>query len=381
MNIKMPVLDNKPLRICFIAKPASIHTQRWLKWFATRGHDVHLIAVGNMSHPIDNVKVDLEFPGYTLKNPRFWLRHLMLRKVLRNIKPDILHAHFVDDCGWLALLSGFHPYVVTIWGSDIRLLPARSRTGIGKYITSLTLINSDLITSVSQELANMAIQLGAAPEKIKIVLWGVDLRKFNGSIDTSDVKKKLSIENALVVLSPRNLEKVYNIETIIRSIPAVIGEIPNVKYVFLGDGSLNHNLKTLVRSLEVENNVVFAGRIAYEDIPKYYNLADVCVSVSTSDGTPSSMLEAMACNLPLIVSDIPPYHEWIIENKNGLYVSMFDHQALSSTTLALLKDRDLRMRMGNENVNLIKERADEWKCLLNMEKLYYSLLDLRSGMK
>lgn len=367
-------MDNKCLKLCFIAKPGSIHTQRWLKWFAARGHDVHLIAVGNMYPPIENVKVDLEFPGYTLKNPRFWLRPFITRKVLRNIKPDILHAHFVDDCGWLALLSGFHPYVVTIWGSDIRLLPARSRTGLGKYITRLTLKNADLVTSVSNELVNMALQLSAGAEKTKIVIWGVDLRKFNDSINIGDVKKKLSLEDSLVVLSPRNLEEVYNIETIIRSIPAVVREIPNVKYVFLGGGALEHELKTLTRSLGVEKHVVFTGRIVYEDMPKYYNLADICVSVSKSDGTPSSMLEAMACNLPLIVSDIPPYHEWIIQNKNGLYVPLFDHQALSSSTLALLKDTNLRMRMGNENVNLIKARADEEKCLLNMENLYYSLL-------
>lgn len=367
-------MGDKKMKLCFIAKPESIHTRRWLSWFAAKGHDVHLIGIGPMPQPIANVKVEILFPYYSLRNPLFWLRIFKVRSIINKIQPDIVHAHFVDDCGWLALLSGFHPYAVTIWGSDLRLLPDKSTTGFGKYLTKKTLRNADLVTAVNSELRDKSISMGSKPDRTHKIIWGIDLNRFNKNVNTAELKTKLSLENSFIILSPRNLTKLYNIETIIRSIPRIVKTVPNVKYIFLGEGNLEVELKNLSRSLGVEKNVIFTGNVSYDEIPKYYGLADICVSVSTSDGTPSSMLEAMACGLPLILSDLPPYHEWVENDKNCLYVPAFDVNALAGATLSLFNNSSLRLKMGNENLLKIKENADQEKCLLEMENLYKGML-------
>jgi len=123
------------MRICFLAGPGSIHTRRWVSWFAQKGHDVHIVFPESIFSPY-SIKVDgtslhpfRTMPMVSSKSHLFLqpLDHWRVRHIIRRIKPDILHAHYLIDYGFRAACSGFHPLVLTAWGSDVLIAPKKSK--------------------------------------------------------------------------------------------------------------------------------------------------------------------------------------------------------------------------------------------------------------
>ena len=362
------------MKICYIARSSWIHTRRWLEWFAKRGHEVHLIDLGPPSRSIKKIIVDGVISRGHLRSFRYLTKIVRVRKIIKRINPDILHTFFIDDSGYLAWLSGFHPYIVTVMGSDLRILPEKSRIGLGRALIRRTLKNADLVISVTEDLRERAIRFGVLPEKSHINLWGIDFGLFHPNIDVSELKKKLGIESSPVILSARQFAPIYNIDVLVKSIPLICEKLPNAKFVFCGSGYGESDLKRLVRELRIEKSVRFVGYRLYSEMPRFFNLADVVVSVTSSDGTPSSLLEAMACGAVPVVSDIPPYHEWIIDERNGLIVPVRDEKALSKAILKLLFDRSTMKEIARTNLRLVEEKVNQDQCMANMEKLYYGLI-------
>lgn len=364
----------KKLKICYIAYHELLHTKRWLDWFIKQGHEVHLIGLGNIPNTIKGLKSENIFKLHSMYSPLFWKQFFDIKNIIKLLKPDILHAHFINECAWLTAFSGFHPYVVTGWGSDIRILPQQSRFGIGKILTKNSLQKADLVTVVSEDLKELSIKLGANKNKIQTVIWGVDLNIFNPHVETNELKKNLNINSEKIIFSPRNMIDIYNIDIIIKSIPKVLKKLPNTVFVFAGSGKLKNNLRDLAKSLNIENNTRFVGNIDYFQMPAHNNLADICISVSSSDGTPSSMLEAMACAKPMIVSDIKPYHEWIKDGQNGVLVPLRNEEKLAETIINLLNNDQKRKQIGLNNLEKIKTFANQEQCLKKMEDLYFRLI-------
>lgn len=358
------------MKICFIAKPSSIHTRRWLEWFTRKGHVVHLIAVGEIPETMTGVHVVTQIKDWVLSNPLRWLNVMKVRKIVRVLNPDIIHAHQVHDCGWMAWMCGFHPYIITAWGSDIRLLPSYSRTGLGKKFTGMSLQKADIITTVTEDLKKRIINFGVSQDKIHIILWGVDLNKFRPGLNTQRLREELKLGQSKIVLSVRNMTPIYNIEIIIKSIPKVLSKMPDVKFIFCGSGYMEKELKKLSEILLIQHAVRFVGSVPYQQMPEFFNLADVCVSVTSSDGTPSSMLECMACGTPLVVSDIEPYREWICNGDNGFLVHPGNEMALANALLSILSQEDLAERMSAKNLELVKVKADQEQQMTQMEKIY-----------
>jgi len=115
------------------------------------------------------------------------------------------------------------------------------------------------------------------------------------------------------------------------------------------------------------------GRIPHDQLPHYFNEADVYVSSSYSDGTSVSLLEAMACKLPVIVTDLPSNREWVTPGVNGWLVPSGDAQALSVALLEALQDNGKRKVMADANLRLAQEKADWNKNSAVLLKAYEQL--------
>ncbi len=115
-----------------------------------------------------------------------------------------------------------------------------------------------------------------------------------------------------------------------------------------------------------------------KDLPAILNAADIAVSIPSSDGTAMSVLEAMACGVPLIVSDLPSNHEWITPGVNGEVVPVGDQKELTEKMINLLRDTDMRERYSEMNVQTISDRADHDKHMAQMEVYYRDLCENRS---
>lgn len=373
------MLENKKLKICYIADANSIHTKRWLKYFVNRGHKIHLIPLADYNKKISGVIYhNLKIKFKAIPKLQTIEKAIRLKKLIKIISPDIIHGHYVSDGGYLSYLSGFKPLIVTAWGSDI--YSYRKQTLIKRILTRCTLQNADLITVDSNDLRSKAIKLGASEEKSYIIQFGVDTKLFHSGYDVSSFKRELGIkDDEKVIFSPRMIKPVYNIDNIVRAFKLVQEHFSNLKLILKSylenDKGYKKYIEELVEELGVKEQTIFLGQIEYSTMAKLYNLSDVVVSVSSADGTPMSVLEAMACGCNIVASNIPSLQEWIKDGWNGYLVNVEDPEEISrKIEKCLFIKFDERQKIIDRNLNIIKEKADYYSNMKKMEELYYSLM-------
>jgi len=368
------------MRICYLANASSVHTHRWIRYFAERGHEIHVISFENAK--IDGATVHFLKLPVLVKNATFSLKLASIYRIkalIKKLDPDILHAHYVTNYGFFSALSNFSPLVMTAWGSDVLVVPeARLTSMIKKYIATVTLKKADLITCDAKHMKEAIKRLGVSPEKIKLIYFGVDVRKFSLGQKSEKLRIKLGIQDSPAVISLRNLEPIYDVETLIKSAPLVLEEIPESKFVIAGKGSEEENLRKLAKSLAVENNVKFVGFIQNYELPQHLNTVDVCVSTSLSDaGIAASTAEAMACGLPVIITNVADNRKWVEDGVNGFLVPIKDPKSLAEKIIYLLRNEDVRKRFGKINREIIEKRNNYYKEMKKMEDIYEELIRRR----
>jgi glycosyltransferase involved in cell wall biosynthesis len=357
------------LKLCYLANGKSIHTLKWIRYFAEKGHDVHLVTFDDTDQ-IEGVEVHNIRYRSKLAYP---FRILDVREVIREIDPDILHAHFVSHYGVYAALSGFRPLVVTAWGSDVLIEPKKSI--IKKYLVKYVLKKADMITCDAEHMREAIKSLGIPAEKVNIIFFGIDTKKFKPEEKSKELRAKLEINGSPAMISLRNLESLYDVESLIRATPLVLREIPEAKFIIAGKGSAEERLKNLAVSLNVLDSVRFIGFVLNDELPKYLNAMDVCVSTSLSDaGIAASTAEAMACGLPVIVTDVADNRCWVKDGENGFVVPVKDPKLLAERIIYLLKNVDIRKQFGDANRKIIEENNDYYKEMAKVEDIYQELM-------
>jgi L-malate glycosyltransferase len=356
------------MKLCFLASANSIHSYRWIKYFADKGNEIHWISLQkNEFDDLKNVKFYL-LKQYPTKFLDIILNAIPVKKLIKEIKPDILHAHYAGVNGILGALSGFHPFVLTAWGSDILVA---GKNFLMKPLIKLALKRADLITCDAEHMKEAMIKLGVNPEKIKIIYFGIDTKKFSPGPKDEELIRKLGIENCPVVISLRNLEPIYDVETLIRAIPLVLKEISSVKFIIAGKGSEEEKLKNLAKELKVSESIRFVGFIPNDELPKYLRTVDVYVSTSLSDaGISASTAEAMACGLPVIITKTGENEKWVKDGEGGYLIPIKNPEILAKKIIYLIKNEKLRKEFGKVNRTTIEEKNNYYKEMKKMEKLY-----------
>jgi len=369
------------MRICYVADGASIHTQRWVNYFAGKGHEVHLVCWKLMPGYNENIHVH----WLTRLAPRiwsvsqylsflFWVLHV--RRLINRIKPDIVDGHFITVYGFLAACSGFHPLVVTAWGSDMLVQP--SRNPLSRLTAKYAVKKADTIVclfpvDVAREYIN---GLGIDSGKLRTVLLGVDTTEFNPSHRDEEVRRTLGVESSQpVVISTRALAPIYDVETLVKAIPLVLAEIPQAKFVVAGTGKQEDYLRELARDLGISSSTEFTGWISRGRLPKYLSSADVYVSSSLSDGTSVSLLEAMASELAPVVTDIPANRSWVDDGQNGFLFPTGDHKTLASKIIYLLNNQELRADFSRRSREIVRGNAEEKTEMSKLERTYHELVE------
>jgi glycosyltransferase involved in cell wall biosynthesis len=299
---------------------------------------------------------------------------IKVRRLIKKIKPDILHVHYAVGYGLLGSLSGFHPFILSVWGSDVLVAPKESK--IYKLTVELAIRRADVIHCDADHVITPLIKLGAKPEKIKLIYFGVDTQKFRPIQGSEELRQDLGLFDSPTVISVRSLEPIYDIKTLIDSITLVLKEIPGAKFLVVGGGSQEISLKEQANSLGISASVKFTGRIPNDELPKYFNSADIYVSTSLSDaGLASSTAEAMACGLPVIITDFGDNKKWVEDGTNGFLIPLSNPQALASKIVYLIRNKEIRNRFGHINRQIIEERNDWEREMGKVEKLYQDLFE------
>jgi glycosyltransferase involved in cell wall biosynthesis len=301
------------------------------------------------------------------------LNFVELRILSMLIRPDVVHSHWAPY-GYAPLQAGLKPLVVTAWGSDVLLpesLPPETRSEM-----DLALTCAQLVTCDSHEMRKVILQRTCGKGRVEVVQWGVDTQMFRPGLDVAELRRELSLGSGPVVFYPRQLDPVYNPDTALQAIPGVLEAFPDARFIFkhyIQEPERVAEIKQLAARLGIADEVRFLDSVPYETMAKLYALADVMVSVPSSDGTPMSLLESMAAGAVPLVSDLPSLREWIADGVNGRMVPARNVEALTQALIELLGDPETRQRMRAHNFDLVKERADQKNEMLRMESIYESL--------
>jgi len=360
------------MKICFLAGADSIHSKRWIEYFTKKRNEVHWISLTkNCFEEIKDIKFYL-LKQFSSKLLDIIFNIVSFRKLIRKIKPDILHAHYAGVNGVIAALSGFHPFVLTAWGSDI-LIATKSKAV--KLLVKFALKRADLITCDAVHMKEAMIKLGVPNSKIKIIYFGVDTQKFSPGPKNEELIKKLNIENDPIIISLRSFDPIYNVETLIRAIPLVLKEFPTAKFIIGGKGPEEQKLKKMAKSLEISDSIRFIGWILNNELPKYLKTADIYISTSLSDaGISSCTAEAMAVGLPVVITNTGENEKWVEDNKSGFLIPVKNSEILAEKIICLLEDENKKDNFKKAGIEMIEKNNSYYGEMEKMEKIYEELV-------
>ena len=378
MTVDAPLTsDDEPrLSLAFIANPASVHTRRWLSFFAGRGHEVSLLFDERVSLTGGLDPAIRVLPFRTL-SPRFGRWNLpgvrrALRSAVAAARPDVLHAHYVTWYGFAAWLSGFHPYVVTPWGSDVMVsLPASRRR---RMMARVALRGADLVTGGSQYLIDVSVAAGARRERTRYVHFGVDTKRFTPGSDPVALRAKLDLVGRRVLLANRRIEPYYRPVVIVDALAQLPRDVVVLMTRHHPDPAELELVERRARDLGVADRVRFLPELSDSEMPDLYRLADAVVSIPVTDGGPITLVEALAAGRPIVATDLPAVREWLTELDPAALVPVDDVAATARAIRSVLgrdpaeqADRAARGRAA------VLERGDFQRNMEAMELLYREL--------
>jgi glycosyltransferase involved in cell wall biosynthesis len=301
--------------------------------------------------------------------------------LFRREKIDIVHSHFLGVNAWYAALSRFHPTVITVMGGDILGDDWQPGSDVReRWLTPYALRNADLITCWSSKLTNVVRRYSRPGIPVEVIHGGVDTDYFCPGPKPDALREQLEIPSgAKVVLSPRLMRPLYNLDKVALAASEVWAKIPNAYFLFAvlpeaKDSAYEQRVRAILNQ-DANNRVRFLNAIPHDRMTDYYRLADVTISIPSSDGTPMSVLESLACGTPVVVSNIPNYdRDYIDPDKTVLAVDQNDANSVSDGLLRLLTDRDLGAVLVNEGRHRIENHGSYDAQMLRMEDLYQTLI-------
>ena len=252
------------------------------------------------------------------------------------------------------------PYLVYAHGEDVAGLEQRS-AGFGGVMKRI-FIGADAVVCNTQNTADMVIRLGVPAEKVVLAYPGVDTARFGGLAGSANVANGSKTRRGPVLLSVGYLIRQKGHETAVRALPRLVKEWPSLRYVIVGDGPEKNRLETVAAELGVASNVTFLGRVPEAELLEAYRSADVYVQPSivvdgVTEGYGISFVEAGAAGLPVVGGRCGGVVEAVVDGVTGLLVTPGDESDFVRAVSSLLRDDDLRRRMGDAGKRLAEERT------------------------
>ncbi|MHB8579929.1 MAG: glycosyltransferase [Ignavibacteriaceae bacterium] len=370
------------MKVLILADPSSPHTIKWVTNLSKKNIEIFLFGLtgykpDNYSNIPDLKIYSLQLDGKLFAkrdgalSKVYYLKAIpFIRKIIREFKPDILHAHYASSYGLLGALSRFHPFILSVYGSDVYTFPRKNI--FAKKLFKFNLSKADKILSTSCIMAEETMQY--IKKQIEVTPFGVDLNIFRPS-----VKKEILFDrNDIVIGTVKSLEDKYGIDFLIRTFKLVKDRYPELplKLLIVGKGTKESELKRLVVELGIEDVTKFTGFVNYDEIHEYQNMIDIAVFVSTEDSESFgvSVLEASACGKPVIVSDAGGFPEVVEKDVTGLIVGKRNIAGTAEAIEELLLNRDLRLRLGENGTERVREKYNLNDNISQMIGIYKAVL-------
>lgn len=368
------------MRIALCADGRSPHTQRWANAVADRGHEVALIWLESEFASSDISNFCASITHHQVFDPanrrRLWnlpLAPLGARRLAAELKPDLVHGLYLSGYGWIARDFGVRPLVLSALGTDVLDLEPRPSGGgtaldrlSARYVARRTrraVASSDLVLTDSAPLAD-EVRRAVPTADVRIVRFGVEIRE--PSTDAGDRwRQRLAVdEDAFVLLSTRLVRPPYNIDTIVRALPAIRARCPGAVLVLkelprYSDPDYRAMCLETASSLGVSDAVRVVGELERDELLGLYSMADVYVSVPNTDGTAVSVFEAMAAGAAVVATDAPGIDPTILrDGESALLVPVGEAETLAAAVVKLGADSALRRRLAERGRAVVRRYAD-----------------------
>lgn len=359
-------LDNGIVRIVFVAFHGSVHTRRWVSFYAARGHEAHVVTCGGAGVPPDGPYAvhDLGAPrlgkaGYLARLPR-------ARRVLRRLRPDVVHAHWATSYGLLAVAAGVHPLVVTAHGDDVLIAP---RSRLLRPVVRRVLRAADLVTVPSEQMREAVHALAGPGVDVETVQYGVETGRLEALARRARAARPAGAPVTLI--SARPMLALYRLDVVLDALALLRERGLDWRLLLYGDGPERRTLERRAQALGLSGHVEFRGHRAAADVEGALAAADLYVSVAESDGASIALLEALALGPVPVLSDIPANRAWVRDGGNGALTAI-EPRALAD---ALVRAHGLDSgAVAAENLRIVSERADLTRNLAALESRLEALV-------
>lgn len=343
------------MRICYIGSE-SPHTQHWAEHFASVGHDVHLICPGTpdyrgvITHRIKNAATRAVFPA----------RAIEVRRLVKTISPDVLHAQQMSEYGLYGALSGFHPLVLSAWGTDIATAPTKSliRHAMLKFMCA----RADVVHVQDALCKRRLAELGIPTDGVVVVPWGVDTKTHTPRVGSGHPTKKV------ITIVGGGSRTTGTLVDLVSDISENVGEDVLIQVV---------GYTTLPNELVCVDNIKFVGRVPISAIPDIIRRSDIYIdpyypASPTEIGHTYGMglLEAMSCGVPTIAANRPTvtmlpgwYHGETFDAYGGA-------TGISDKVTTLLTDGDRRREIVDKNLGSVVSLFDWDRNMRTIENVY-----------
>lgn len=359
------------MKVCYLSDANSIHTKKMCEFFSERGYEIHVISLNYGE--INNATVhsfDMDMKLIKNKTGIKKLKYISfikeIRKIISKINPDIIHAHYASSYGLLGALSGKHPFVLSVWGSDVFDFPKKNF--LNKILLKYNLSKADKILSTSSVMAKETALY--TNKKVYVTPFGVDINFFK-----QDTSKRDEVKKEIVIGTIKSLEAHYGIEYLIRAFSEMTFTNQNLRLEIGGVGSQKEFLVSLSKELNIEDKVKFLGFLNRNDVVKKFNDFDIAVFPSTLESFGVAAVEAQACGIPVIVSNVGGLPEATSPNISSLLVEKGNIQELKEALEKLVNDSELRKTMGEAGRKFVEENYNIQDNFNSIDKIYKELIN------
>ena len=348
------------MRIIYFSKSYSPHDYRFLSALSRTEHEIYYVKLEanrrqTEDRPVpENIQQILWAGGQREFRWRDVPRLAFdLRRLTKEIQPDLIHAGPIQNCAFIAALSGFRPILAMSWGYD--LVMDADKSAWMRWVTRYTLKRSSFFTSDANVSRDKAISFGMDLEKTVIFPWGTDIEFF-----TPKDFKLSNTPQTLTLFCNRTWESIYGVDILAKAFVKVANANPDVHLILLGGGSEATKIRQILMQGGVLDRVHFGGHVSQADLPRWYYMADLYISPSHVDGSSVSLMEALASGLPCLVSDIPGNKEWIEDGVNGWLFRDGDVDNLAEKISNAIRNRKSFERIGEAARKTAEQKAD-WR--------------------
>lgn len=349
------------------------------KLLAEKGHEIHFISSSlpfRLNKIYSNIYFhEVEVNQYSVfKYPPYDLALASkMAEVTKRENLDLLHVHYAIPhaaCAFLAkqMVGGDVKIVTTLHGTDITVL------GYDPSLTELIrfgIEQSDAVTAVSQSLVEQTYELIEPKKEIKTIYNFVD-EKIYYKRDVNDLRSQYGIEeDDRVIIHVSNFRKVKRVLDVIRAFDLVQKEVKS-KLLLVGDGPELTTACKLMNELGLDDKVLLLGK--QENLAELYSISDLKLLLSEKESFGLVLIEAMACGVPTIGTNVGGIPEVIEDGVDGYICELGDIKDIANKAINVLSDFELHKKLSNQAINSVQQKFNSERIVNNYEDLYYSIL-------